>query len=209
MDFIQEVDKKVLASEGYRMLKDVNNILESNVSLSEEEVEHLSNLIDVAEGKINKLIDSYVVTINESILREYSGQKVILESLIALQEKGMGGLFKKKNRSLLGKLKDLAGKKKKTGLWAKLRKKKSKSFTQKMKDKLKLSPKTKEAGKKASIAAGLLAAPHAASAYGGSVAGLGLGLAGYGAARGMRSGWGHGKLAAEKSRKKAEKKGQV
>ena len=137
MDFIQEIDRKVLTSEGYRMLKDVNNILESNVSLSEKEVEHLSNLVDVAEGKINKLIDSYVVTINESILSKYSEQKVILESLIGLQEKGMSGIFRKKNKTLLDKLKGFAGKKKNTGLWAKLRKSKVETLASKMKKGLK------------------------------------------------------------------------
>ena len=122
-------------SEGYQILSEIVTLVESDVELTREEAIEVAKMLNVAESKINKAIDTIVLAEGQRLKGEYISEKMLFESVVPLNEKG----------AWREKLSGMLGKKKKVGLWKKVRG----TNLNKLKDKIRkgLSKKVKSAKK--------------------------------------------------------------
>lgn len=111
MNYVEDLDNKLAMSEGYQILSEIVTLVESDVELTREEAIEVAKMLNVAESKINDAIDTIVLAEGQRLKGEYISEKMLFESIVPLNEKG----------EWMKKLGGMVGKKKKLGLWKKVR----------------------------------------------------------------------------------------
>jgi len=112
MTYVENLDKKLEISEGYQILSEVVSLVESDVELTREEAIEVIRMLNVAESKINEALNTIVLAESQRLKGEYISEKMLFEGLVPLQEKK--GAWVKKVGGMVGR-------KKKLGLWKKIR----------------------------------------------------------------------------------------